>query len=136
MKKPLVFALSVFLAGSVLSPFAVADEASGNDLLAGSEWGPAESGEPFIRFEAEGRVAGSGGCNRIFGSYTASDENMISIGPLASTKMMCPQDVMDGEAAFIASLESASGFSRETGKLTLFDKDGAEIIVLRHRDWD
>jgi putative lipoprotein len=44
---------------------------------------------PHLRFEAE-RVSGNDGCNNFFGPY-ARDENSLSFGQLASTRMICPQ---------------------------------------------
>ena len=49
-----------------------------------------------IEFDAEGKVVGSGGCNRFTGGYTFED-GRLEIGPLAGTKMMCPEAVMAQE---------------------------------------
>ena len=60
-----------------------------------------------IAFDAEGRVAGSGGCNRFTGSYTFED-GRLAFGPMAGTKMMCAEAVMDQEDRFhdaLADLE-------------------------------
>ena len=54
-------------------------------------------------FDGEGRVSGSGGCNRYTGSYTFTDGE-LSFGPLAGTKMMCPEAVMDQEDRFHKAL--------------------------------
>lgn len=54
-------------------------------------------------FDGEGRVSGSGGCNRFTGSYTFTDGE-LSFGPLAGTKMMCPEAVMDQEDRFHMAL--------------------------------
>ncbi len=54
-------------------------------------------------FDGEGRVSGSGGCNRLTGSYTFADGELV-FGPLAGTKMMCPEAVMDQEDRFHAAL--------------------------------
>jgi len=54
-------------------------------------------------FDDEGRVSGSGGCNRFTGSYTFTDGE-LSFGPLAGTKMMCPEAVMDQEDRFHKAL--------------------------------
>jgi len=54
-------------------------------------------------FDDEGRVSGSGGCNRFTGSYAFTDGE-LSIGPLAGTKMMCPEAVMDQEDRFHKAL--------------------------------
>ena len=56
-----------------------------------------------IEFDGEGRVFGSGGCNRFTGSYTFED-GVLGLGPLAATKMMCPDAVMDQEDRFLAAL--------------------------------
>lgn len=106
------------------------------DPLAGSEWGPGYPEKQSVRFAADGEVFGTGGCNRFFGAYEASPEGTINIGPLASTKMACPDDVMQKEDAFLRMLEAAAGFTRETGEMRLFDKDKEEIALLRHLDWD
>jgi len=65
--------------------------------LAGSEWRPSfmSSAEipsgihMVVRFNPEGEISGSGGCNHFFGGYTISG-NHIKIGPLASTRKGCP----------------------------------------------
>ncbi len=54
-------------------------------------------------FDGEGRVSGSGGCNRYTGSYTYGDGE-LTFGPLAGTKMMCPEAVMDQEDRFLEAL--------------------------------
>ena len=58
-----------------------------------------------IEFEAEGRIFGSGGCNRFTGSYTFED-GQLGFSPLAGTKMMCPEPVMIQEDAFHRALGS------------------------------
>jgi heat shock protein HslJ len=77
-------------------------------------------------FGADGRVTGSGGCNRFFGPYVADDE-AISIGPLASTRMACaePEGVMEQEAACLAALERVATWSIREIRLELRDADGA-----------
>jgi heat shock protein HslJ len=56
-----------------------------------------------LEFTADGRVSGSGGCNRFTGSYTL-DGDTLGVGPLASTKMMCPEAVMAQEDGFFQAL--------------------------------
>jgi heat shock protein HslJ len=99
------------------------------DGLAGSEWRPVQLGEQvvedtanvFVRFEAEGRVAGHGGCNRFFGSYQITD-GQISFGPLGATRMACPEPVMNLETALFQALEQARGFSRDGARLVFTDE--------------
>ena len=122
--------LGLLMAGSIIWPAMAAD------ILAGSEWGPGQAERQFIRFENDGKVAGNGGCNRLFGSYEISGTNSILIGPLASTRMACPPTIMEKETAFISALENVRKFKRETGKLILFDDERVRLVTLLHRDWD
>jgi len=50
-------------------------------------------------FDGQGRASGNGGCNRFTGSYTFDDGHLV-FGPMAGTKMMCPEAVMDQEDRF------------------------------------
>ena len=103
--------------------------------LAGSEWGPGGDSNQFIQFQSGGKVSGSGGCNRFFGSYSQSS-NKLEFGPMGSTKMMCTQQVMAREWALFAMLAKARRFKREDHKLTLFDGAGKQIARFNQRDWD
>ncbi len=82
--------------------------------------------EVSAMFGDDGRVTGSGGCNRFFGPC-ALDGEAVSIGPLASTRMAClePQGVGEQETAFLAALERAVSWSIREGRLQLRDADGA-----------
>jgi heat shock protein HslJ len=56
-----------------------------------------------LEFE-DGRVAGNGGCNNFFGTYTV-DGNQLTISALGSTMMAClPEEVMQQEAQVLALL--------------------------------
>jgi heat shock protein HslJ len=111
--------------------------------LAGSEWRPqwtdgatsAQGDRPYIRFEVEGRIAGSGGCNRFFGSYKITG-NTIEFGPLGATRMACPKPAMDRESALFAVIEATRTFKRDRARLTLFDASGKELLELAQTDWD
>ncbi|HMI30754.1 MAG TPA: YbaY family lipoprotein, partial [Candidatus Limnocylindrales bacterium] len=51
---------------------------------------PERQREPWIELERRtGRVTGSGGCNRVSGSYE-SGRGTLQFGPLISTQMACP----------------------------------------------
>ena len=101
--------------------------------LAGSEWRPSfisaadlPAGIKMqVEFQPDGRITGSGGCNRFFGGYTVSG-NHIKIGPLASTRKGCP-DLLRAETALFARLQAASIFEQTDTTLTLFDEAGAKL---------
>lgn len=77
----------------------------------------------------DGRVSGTGGCNRITGGYTA-DGDALSFSAIATTKMLCEATVMDQEAAIIAALEATASSSIEGTTLSLSDADGAFLLSL------
>jgi heat shock protein HslJ len=52
---------------------------------------PADSERYTVEFAPTGKLAGLADCNRLMGSYTV-DGSALTIGPLASTKMLCPGD--------------------------------------------
>jgi heat shock protein HslJ len=80
-------------------------------------------------FGADQRVAGSAGCNRFSGTYTMEGES-LSFGPLATTRMACPEPIMEQERAFLAALESTTQFTQTGDRLTLRDADGVMQAVL------
>ena len=119
-----------------ISAFLIAGlSATATPPLAGSEWGVAGQDTPFIRFEAEGRVAGRAGCNRFFGSYEA-DGGRLKIGPLGTTRMACIPDRMATEKRFLEMLEKTAAFERDGTKLIISDADGEQLLKLVQRDWD
>ena len=103
--------------------------------LAGSEWGPEgrETLDQFVAFKSDGEVIGHGGCNRFFGSYD-QDGDVLKFGPLASTKMACPN--LGEEQAFMSALQSARQIEATHLRLVLKGENGETILTLRRRDWD
>lgn len=85
-----------------------------------------------LAFDANGRLSGSGGCNRFTGSYRA-DGKSLSIGPLAATRKACaqPEGVMQQEAAYLRALESAATAQREGDRLELRTATGALAVSAR-----
>ena len=73
------------------------------------------------------KVGGSSGCNTYDGPYTTNG-TLAAIGPLATTRMACAEDVMAQETAFLTALQgvghlerraqsiSAPGHQREHGR--------------------
>jgi heat shock protein HslJ len=89
----------------------------------------------FVQFKSAGRLAGHGGCNRFFGQYKISG-NEISIGPVGATRMACAEPVIAREMAFFSALERAKSFRRDKTKPVLFDASGKEQASLIQTDWD
>ncbi|MBC8013177.1 MAG: META domain-containing protein [Methyloceanibacter sp.] len=101
--------------------------------LAGSEWRPSfmrasdlpAGSHMVVQFNPDGRITGSGGCNRFFGAYTISGDH-IKIGPLAATRKGCP-GLLLAETAFFATLEAAKSFEQNDTTLVLFDAFGTKL---------
>lgn len=96
--------------------------------LAGTEWqlvqleGRSVEAKPgaytLILDAADGHVSGTGACNRLMGSYATGERRALKIGPLATTKMACPD--LDQEQQFLRALEST----------THYDMDGPMLLLL------
>lgn len=81
-----------------------------------------------IEFNDETKqVSGFSGCNRFFGSYTLK-ESTLTIGPLASTKMMCQGEANTIEAKLLDQLSNVNSFSIKDAVLTL-KADGNKVVT-------
>lgn len=67
----------------------------------------------------EGRVSGSGGCNRYSAAVVETDPPGFSIGPAASTKMACPDPAGGFEDRYFSALQAANRFGFLLGNLVL-----------------
>jgi copper homeostasis protein (lipoprotein) len=79
--------------------------------------------EPHLVLRSQDRrLGGSGGCNRLLGSY-ALDGDTLTFGQMATTKMACAQG-MDTEQAFLDALTQVKTWKIVGEHLELFDADG------------
>jgi hypothetical protein len=111
---------------------------SGEYTLEGTTWllDKTIPGSEITALFANGQVSGSAGCNTYQGTYRstrAAGENTIEFGPLATTRMMCDEPLMEQEALYLAALEAATEYTIEGfalsieypgGDLLFYDKDG------------
>ena len=82
--------------------------------------------EPHLTFTADSsRVSGSGGCNRVFGSYAMSGDR-LSFSGVASTKMACTTG-MDIETAFLPALARVARWRIVDRHLELTDAAGTLV---------
>ena len=88
-----------------------------------------------MRFGSEGELVGHGGCNRYFSTYKLS-ENTIEIGPIAATRMACPDPAMEHERLFLQALQNARQIARNGTDLWLNDAAGNPLVQLTHSDPD
>ncbi|WBQ09579.1 META domain-containing protein [Hyphomonadaceae bacterium ML37] len=86
--------------------------------------------ELSIRFE-DGRVSGSGGCNRFMGGYTLTGE-ALTLSELASTQMACPDEAMNQETRLLEQLSQVTMFDlTDEGALVLRTAGGDTITAYR-----
>ena len=122
----------------LVGPFMVSSAVAGPLDLAGSEWGFAgEAGRTarFVQFRADGIVGGSSGCNRFTGAYDQKGDE-LTMGPLASTRMACPPELMEREQQFLTMLGNVRYAEADDRKLTLKDGNGEVLAELVRRDGD
>jgi heat shock protein HslJ len=82
--------------------------------------------EPHIIIQPDSkRVNGSGGCNRMFGSYELNGDALAFTG-VASTKMAC-QDGMDIETSFLPALQRVARWRITGQQLELLDASGGVV---------
>jgi heat shock protein HslJ len=111
---------------------------SGEYTLEGTTWllDKTIPGSEITALFADGQVSGSAGCNTYQGTYRstrAAGRNTIEIGPLATTRMMCDEPLMEQEELYLTALEAATEYSVEGfalsiefpgGTLLFYDKNG------------
>lgn len=110
-------------------------------LLAGGDWriedvagmGVVDGAQAEITLSRAGRLAGSTGCNRFFGTYELSGEG-LSFGAVGATLMACPEALMMQERRIFEALEEVRRFDLdETGALLLIGgpEDGTLLKARR-----
>ncbi|MBN9469331.1 MAG: META domain-containing protein [Bosea sp.] len=86
--------------------------------------------QTVLEIAADGRVSGSGGCNRMSGSATITGTR-ISFGPVAATQMACTPAAMNQEQKFFAGLREVRRWRTDParGKLVLLDGRGRPMMT-------
>lgn len=87
---------------------------------------------PALNFDVTAnRVTGNSGCNRLSGAinHDEADENSISFGHVASTRMACPD--MDTENQVLSALNSVRSYGLlDNGRLALMSEGGTIVLEL------
>jgi len=98
--------------------------------LSGSDWllkdlgGSAvvDNSHATLKFPETGKIAGNGSCNQFFGSVEIHGDS-VKVGPLASTRMACPDEaVMNQEAKYLEALQAVERFEWKDPYLLIYCK--------------
>jgi len=113
-------------------------EFAARDPLAGTAWtlstidgaAPLTDTTITLEFSADGRVAGSDGCNRYSGPYSLRGglrfgENFMS------TLRACPPEVMRQASAYLAALTGATGYRLADDELTIAQGADGTLVFSR-----
>ena len=87
--------------------------------------------EVTLRLE-DGRLSGSSGCNRYSSDVKPGGlPRTIVLGPVAGTRMACPEPAMAVEDRFLRQLAAVKSFRLDRGRLELgYELDGATGSML------
>ena len=89
--------------------------------------------EPWIVLDPKSsRVTGSGGCNRLSGSYHAYGDGRLEFSQLAAPEMPCSS--LETERAFFKALMGTKSYRIVGRNLELFGKDGSMVARLEERN--
>jgi len=139
-KKLLMKLLLTIFAITIINTGCHSGKPQGNNPLFANNWILSElNGTPVqtsntdkdasLKFSPDDmRVSGSGGCNRFNGSFTMKKE-ALTFGPLAATKMMCPDIAF--EDAYFAALAKVKAFEVKDNALFLKEKNGSGTILAK-----
>jgi heat shock protein HslJ len=94
--------------------------------LSSTENAPAE---PEVTLTVDGdRLSGSSGCNRYNGTIeTGETATSLVVGPLATTRMACPPELMDLEQRVTAALQGVQSWGFHIGQLVIHYQQGDEF---------
>jgi heat shock protein HslJ len=113
--------VSAIVAGTLMlatSPAQAGDFAS--PMSPAGNWRTHTHGvKQIITFTKDGKVYGDSGCNRFTGTYKVKGDH-LTIGPLASTMMACPEPQMSAEATFLTRLQAAVAYHATSKVLRVY----------------
>lgn len=91
--------------------------------------------DPQLQFDRRnGRVSGSGGCNRVTGTFERNGSS-LRMNQLASTRAACADPARSAnEAQFFAALQSTTSYRLQgNSRMSLLDAGGRTLAVLSAR---
>jgi len=87
-----------------------------------------------VAFAADGRAAGSAGCNQYTAGYQADASRLRFTAPASTRRMCAGEDLMQQEQNFLTALESVATMRIEGNRLEMRDAKGALMIAAARAD--
>ncbi|MFC1977557.1 DUF4382 domain-containing protein [Chloroflexota bacterium] len=75
----------------------------------------------------EGRISGSAGCNNYFTGYEINQNELTLTSPVGSSRMACPEAVMNQEAEYLEILQYTESFDIEGDQLRIVS--GGKVLL-------
>jgi len=100
----------------------VAEDIDGRGLLAGVQ--------STLVFDDTQRISGRAACNQYFGTVERGEGARLLLKPAGSTRMACPDPVMDQERRFLEALTTITTYRRDGTALLLLDSAGTVKLRL------
>jgi heat shock protein HslJ len=142
-----ILVISVFLAGctsqtatpipvptqSPATPSSIVDtwDLVSYDSVAGGIVTVIPGSENTADFQADGKVAGSAGCNQYSAGYTTTASNGITIGQPITTLMACESNLMQQESQYLSLMQKATKYDISGDQLILSDIAGTQILIFK-----
>lgn len=80
-----------------------------------------------LQFGADGQLSGNGGCNRFTGGFQLNGQK-LTIGPVAATRMACPEPIQSFEFSYFEALQAVQIVNLKDDRLVLRDADGQQLV--------
>ncbi len=100
----------------------VAEDIDGRGVLGGVQ--------STLVFDAAQRISGRAACNQYFGTVERGEGARLQLKPAGTTRMACPEPVMDQERRFLEMLGAITSYRSDSGALSLLDATGRVRIRL------
>jgi heat shock protein HslJ len=89
-----------------------------------------------LQFRGRNDIGGFSGCNRYSASVqwqAQAQAQVLRLGPIATTRMLCEPLAMSLETRFLQALQSTRNWNVEDGHLLLFDAQGQILWRLKKK---
>jgi heat shock protein HslJ len=81
------------------------------------------------QFGTDDVLSGFGGCTNYTSTWTSTQPDGLTIGPVAPQRIACEQNVVDTEQRYLAALAKVTTYQLEGNQLTLRDANGATQVT-------